>query len=155
MVNFMNNDKHKNNRVLQPYLFFNGRCEQAIEFYRKALGAEVEMLMRFKDSPQPCTPPGGLPAGYENKVMHTELRVGDTKIMASDGCSTEAPNFQGFSLSLTVDTEGDADRLFNALADGGKVEMPLTRTFWSPRFGMVEDRFGVGWMVMVQPGNGK
>lgn len=139
----------KDNRVVQPYLMFSGRCEEAIEFYRKALNAELQMLMRFKESPDP-PPPGMVPPGWENKVMHASLRVGESVVMASDGCG-EAPAFKGFSLSLSVPTEAEADRAFSALADGGKVQMPLTKTFWSPRFGMLEDRFGVGWMINVVP----
>ena len=136
------------NRVVQPYLFFNGNCEQAVEFYRKALGAQVDMMMRFKESPEP-PPPGRVPPGFENKIMHTSFRVGGTTIMASDGCSADKPNFEGFSLALAVSTEAEADRAFAGLAEGGKVEMPLAKTFWSPRFGMVTDRFGIGWMVSV------
>jgi PhnB protein len=139
-----------NNRMVQAYLFFNGNCEQAVEFYRKALGAEVEMMMRFKDSPEP-PPPGAVPPGFENKIMHTSFRIGQTTLMASDGCSADKPSFQGFSLSLAVPNEAEADRAFAALAEGGQVRMPLTKTFWSPRFGMVEDRFGMGWMVTVTP----
>ena len=138
----------KDNRMIQPYLFFNGSCEQAIEFYRKVLGTEVEMMMRFKESPEP-PPPGAVPPGFENKIMHASFRVGQTTVMASDGCSAEKPSFQGFSLSLSVLNEKEADRVFGALADGGQVKMPLTKTFWSPRFGMVEDRFGIGWMINV------
>lgn len=137
------------NRIVQAYLFFNGNCEQAVEFYRKALGAELEMMMRFKESPEP-PPPGMVPPGFENKIMHTSFRIGQTTVMASDGCS-DKPNFQGFSLSLSVPNEAEADRAFAALADGGEVQMPLAKTFWSPRFGMVTDRFGVGWMVSVMP----
>ncbi len=142
------------NRIIQPYLFFNGSCEQAIEFYRKALGAEVQMIMRYKESPEP-PPPGRIPPGFENKIMHTSFRIGSTTVMASDGCSADKPNFEGFSLSLSVPSEADADRVFNALADGGQVRMPLAKTFWSPRFGMVEDRFGIGWMVSVVPAGQK
>ena len=135
---------------VQPYLFFEGRCEEAIELYRSALGAEVTMLMRFKDSPEP-PPPGATPAGSEDKVMHASFRIGDTEIMASDGrCSGEA-GFRGISLSLTVADETQAERVFDALAQGGQVQMPLVKTFYSPRFGMVADRFGVSWMVMVSP----
>lgn len=134
--------------VIQPYLFFNGNCEQAVEFYRKALGAEVEMMMRYKESPQ-APPPGQVPPGFENKIMHTSFRIGGTTVMASDGCSAEKPNFEGFSLALSVSSETEADQAFNALAQGGKVEMPLGKTFWSPRFGMVTDRFGINWMVSV------
>jgi len=136
------------NRVIQPYLFFNGRCEEAVEFYRNALGAEVQMMLRYKESPEP-TPPGMVPPGFENKIMHTSFRVGETVVMASDGCSSEKAKFDGFSLSVSVPNEAEADRVFAALSEGGKVEMPLSKTFWSPRFGMVEDRFGIGWMVSV------
>jgi PhnB protein len=133
---------------VQPYLFFDGRCEEAVEFYRNALGAEVTMLMRYKDSPDPL-PPGRVPLGSEDKVMHVSLRIGEATVMASDGSCSGQPSFQGFSLSLTVPDPAEADRLFAALVDGGQVQMPLTETFWSPRFGMVADRFGVGWMVNV------
>jgi PhnB protein len=133
---------------VQPYLFFDGRCEEAIEFYRKALGAEVTMLMRFKDSPEPPAP-SMCPPGSENKVMHANLRIGDTQVMASDGRCQGRPNFQGFSLSLTVPDDAEAERRFAALSDGGKVQMPLAKTFFSSRFGMVADRFGVSWMVIV------
>ena len=135
---------------VEPYLFFNGHCDEAVEFYKKALGAEVTMLMRFKDSPEPH-PPGTVPPGAENNVMHTSFRIGDTTVMASDGCSTGQTSFQGITLSLAVANEAEAERKFTALADGGKVQMPLAKTFWSPRFGMVTDRFGVGWMVSVAP----
>jgi PhnB protein len=133
---------------VQPYLFFEGRCEEAIEFYRKALGAEGAMLMRYKDSPDP-PPPGCVPPGSENKVMHASMQIGDATVMASDGGCSGQPSFQGFSLSLTVPNEAEAKRRFDALADGGQVQMPLAKTFWSPCFGMVADRFGVGWMVNV------
>ena len=136
------------NTLVQPYLLFGGRCEEALEFYRTAIGAEVEMLMRYKDSPEP-TPPGMLAEGFENKVMHTSFRVGETILMASDGCGPEDGNFDGFSLSLSVPGEADADRVFAALSEGGTVKMPLTKTFWSPRFGMLTDRFGLGWMITV------
>jgi PhnB protein len=135
---------------IQPYLFFDGRCEEAIEFYRRTLGAELQMLLRFKDSPEPH-PPGMLPPGAEEKVMHASLRVGDTTVLASDGMCSGRQNFQGFSLSLTVRDEAEADRVFAALGDGGEVRMPLAKTFFSPRFGMVADRFGVTWMVYVAP----
>jgi len=133
---------------IQPYLFFDGRAEEAVEFYRKVLGAKVEMLMRFKDSPEPHQP-GMVPPGAESKVMHMSLRIGDAVVMGSDGHCLGKPNFQGFSLSLTVPNAAEADRLFAALSDGGQVQMPLAKTFFSPRFGMVADRFGVGWMVIV------
>lgn len=139
---------------VQAYLFFDGRCEEAIEFYRKALGAEVEMLMRFKDAPeQPMGEPtggcadGGTPAA--DKVMHASFRIGETTVMASDGQALGKPSFQGFSLSITVANEAEAERLFTALADGGQVQQPLIKTFFSPSFGMVADRFGVSWMIVI------
>lgn len=133
---------------VEPYLFFDGRCEEAIEFYRKALGAEVQMLMRYKESPEPPQP-GTMPPGSENKIMHVSLRIGDTVVMASDGHCKGMPKFEGFGMSLTAASESEADRLFGALSDGGKVQMPLSKTFFSPRFGMVADRFGVLWMVIA------
>lgn len=133
---------------VQPYLFFEGRAEEAIEFYRRALGAEVSMLMRFKESPEPPQP-GMVPPGSENKVMHASFRIGDTTVMASDGHCGGRPNFQGFALSLDARDAAEAERWFTALGDGGHVRMPLARTFFSPKFGMVEDRFGVLWMVIV------
>jgi PhnB protein len=133
--------------TITPYLFFAGRCEEALEFYRKALGAEVEMLMRFSESPEP-PPPGMLQAGFENKVMHASFRVRGVQLMASDGCG-EQSQFDGFRLALAVPNAADAKRAFDALADGGSVQMSLTPTFWSPCYGMVTDRFGMGWMVMV------
>jgi PhnB protein len=135
---------------VQPYLFFDGRCEEAIDFYRAKLGAEVTMLMRFKDSPEPHQP-GMIPPGAENKVMHANFRIGDTAVLASDGRCLGKPNFQGFALSLTAPTDADAERLFAALGEGGQVQMPLAKTFFSSRFGMVADRFGVLWMVYVAP----
>ena len=133
---------------VQPYLYFEGRCEEAVEFYRSALGAEVTMLMRFKDSPEPHQP-GMIPPGAENKVMHAAFRIGDTTVLASDGRCQGRPTFQGIALSLTVANDAEAERLFASLADRGQVQMPLTQTFFSPRFGMVADRFGVGWMILV------
>jgi PhnB protein len=133
---------------LQPYLFFDGRCEEAVNFYQRALGAEVQMLMRIKDSPEPPQP-GMHPPGSENKILHSSFRIGDTVVLASDGRAQGKPEFKGFSLALQVPTEPEANRLFKALADGGQVQMPLTKTFFSPAFGMVADRFGVNWMLMV------
>jgi len=133
---------------VQPYLFFNGRCDEAVEFYKKALGAEVEMLMRYEESPDP-PPPGMLPPGSENKVMHASMRIGGAVVMASDGHCSGQTEFTGFSLSITVPDATTADRFFNALAEGGQVQMPLGKTFFSPCFGMVTDRFGVGWMVIL------
>lgn len=132
---------------VQSYLFFGGRCEEALDFYRRAAGAEVKLLMHFNESPVPM-PPGTIQAGFETKVMHCEFQIGETIIMASDGMDDKT-RLGGFALALSVPTEADCDRIFAALADGGQVQMPLAKTFWSPRYGMLTDRFGVGWMVMV------
>jgi PhnB protein len=131
---------------VQPYLNFNGHCEEALAFYGKVLGAKTERLMRFKDSPDPSM----VSPGSENKVMHSSFRVGDAVVLASDGRCQGETNFQGISLTLTVADEAEAERRFRALSDGGQVQMPLTKTFFSPRFGMVADRFGVTWMVLVE-----
>ncbi|HXJ54617.1 MAG TPA: VOC family protein [Burkholderiales bacterium] len=136
--------------AIQPYLFFEGRCEEALEFYRKALGAEVVMLMRYKDSPEPAPKGARTPPG--DKVMHSSLRIGDAELMASDGFAHGKPSFQGFSLSLNARDDAEARRWFNALADGGDVRQPLIKTFFSSSFGMVADRFGVPWMVVVPQG---
>ncbi len=135
------------NPLVGTYLFFDGRCEEALEFYRKAVNAQVDLMMRFKDSPQPL-PPGFVPPGYENKVMHSTFHIGQSILQASDEPQHGA-KFGAFSLSLTVSTESEADRAFDALAEGGKVILPLGKTFWSPRFGMLADRFGLRWMVNV------
>ncbi|WP_164101294.1 VOC family metalloprotein YjdN [Candidatus Laterigemmans baculatus] len=136
---------------LQPYLFFDGRCEEAAEFYRKTLGAEVVMMMRFSESPEPAGDAEGCQPGDPDKVMHMSLRIGDTEVMASDGNCSGNPNFHGFSLTLNAADTAEADRWFAGLAEGGQVQMPLGPTFFSPRFGMVADRFGVSWMVLVSP----
>ena len=133
---------------IQPYLFFEGRAEEAAEFYKRQLGAEVEMMMRNKDAPEK-PPPGMLPPNSENKVMRMALKIGGSTVLGSDGNCSGKPNFQGFSLSLTVRHEAEATKVFSALADGGQVRMPLTKTFFSPSFGMLADKFGVGWMVYV------
>jgi len=131
----------------QIYLFFDGRAEEALDFYKKTLGIEVEMLMRFKDAPPEAQ--AGCAPGSENKVMHSCFNLGDQRVMASDGRNEGKPNFEGFALSLSAKDEAEADRLFAALGQGGQVQMPLTKTFFSPKFGMVRDKFGVGWMVLV------
>ena len=132
---------------IQPYLSFEGRADEAIEFYKKAIDAKVDMLMRFKEAPdQSMVTPES-----KDKVMHAALHAGDTQLLMSDGRCTGSANFNGIALALSVATEADADRIFNALSDGGKVNMPLAKTFFSPKFGMVADKFGVGWMVMVAP----
>jgi PhnB protein len=132
-----------------PYLTFNGRCEEALDFYKKALGAKVEMMMRFKESPEP-PPPGVLLPGSDNWIMHSCLRINGEAVMATDGCAQGTPKFEGFSLSINAKDEAEADRMFNALSNGGEVRMPLGKTFFAKRFGMVADRFGVGWMVIVE-----
>ena len=131
---------------VEPYLFLDGRCEEALEFYKKALGAEVTALIRFKDSPDPTMVHGG---ADPNKILHAVFRVGETTIMTSDGRNQGKPSFQGFALSIAVKTEAETKKLFNALAEGGRVEMPLGKTFFSPSFGMVVDRFGIMWMLLV------
>jgi len=135
---------------IEPYLFFEGRCDEAIEFYRRALGAEMGPLMRYKESPEPHQP-GALPPGSEDKVMHAVIKIGDTKVMVSDGRCSGKPVFQGFGLTINAPDVARADRMFAALAEGGQVQMPLAKTFFSPRFGMVNDRFGVLWMIIVAP----
>jgi PhnB protein len=132
---------------IEPYLFFQGNCEAAIKFYKHALDAEVEMVMRYRDSPEP-PPPGTVPAGWDDKIMHAGLRIGGKLVMASDGCSQDgAEGFRGIALSLSMPEAATVDRFFSALAEEGEVQMPLGQTFWSPRFGMVTDRFGVLWMI--------
>lgn len=130
-----------------PYLFFNGRCEEALDFYQRAIGAEVTAKMRYGESPEPAM----APPGSEQNIMHAEFNVGPTKIMASDGMCDGKPAFQGISLSIAADDPAHAERLFAALGDGGQVQMPLMETFFSPKFGMVADRFGVSWMIMAYP----
>ena len=136
--------------LVQPYLFFDGRCEEALEFYRTALGAEVTMLMRVKENPDPM-PPDMYPPGSENEVMHAAFKIGETTLMASDGRAQGKPEFKGFSLSISAADDAEAQRLFTALSAGGQVQMPLAKTFFASSFGMVADRFGVGWMIIVMP----
>lgn len=137
-------------KLVQSYLNFDGRCEEAVEFYRRVLGAEVDMLMRMKDSPegQGC---GGEGAGDGEKIMHASFRIGETTLMASDCHSGGKPEFKGFSLSLSMESEAEAKEYFNALSEDGVIEMPLEKTFWSPCFGVVMDKFGVSWMINVIP----
>lgn len=132
---------------IEPYLFFEGRCEEAIEFYKAHLGAKPEMLMRYRESPEPPQP--GCPAIDGEKIMHASFVIGDARVMASDGMASGAPKFEGFGLSLYATDPADAKRKFDALGAGGAVVAPLTKTFFSPAFGMVKDKFGVMWMVMV------
>ena len=134
---------------VEPYLFLEGRAEEAIAFYREVLGAEVLMLLRFRDAPEP-PPPGAVPPGSEDKVMHCSLRIGQSEIMLSDGGCGGSPSIQGVSLSLTVPDAAEAERLFALLAEGGQVQMPMGPTFFAARFGAVADRFGVSWMVVTE-----
>ena len=140
--------------MIEAYLFFNGDCQEAVDFYCKHLDAKLEMLMRFDESPEP-TPPGMVPDGWERKVMHASLRIGESRVMLSDGCESGGEGFNGFSLSLTVADEAEATRVFGVLSDGGTVQMPIGKTFWSPCFGIVEDRFGVSWMITVPDTQGQ
>jgi PhnB protein len=137
---------------LTPYLFFDGRCEEAIEFYKKTLGAKVGMMMRFKESPE-SPPPDCVPAASADKIMHACMSIGDAQVMMSDGRCAGQPKFEGFALSVDAKDAADADRKFNALAQGGQVQMPLGETFFAKRFGMVADQFGVGWMIIAGPKN--
>lgn len=132
--------------IIEPYVMFSGRCEEALEFYKSALSAQIGMIMRFKDSPE--EPPMPMPDGWKEKVMHCDFHVGESHIMASDGCGGDEP-IQGIMLSLTVADEAAATEAFQRLSEDGEVQMPLGKTFWSPCFGMVKDQFGVGWMVSV------
>lgn len=134
---------------VEPYLFFNGRCDEAIEFYKKTVGAKVTNLFRYKDSPEPPQPGHSLPPNWGEKVMHSNLVIGTTMMMASDGDQAGKTNFSGFQLSLVAGDEVEAKKVFAALGEGGQVRVPMTKTFFSPAFGMLEDKFGIGWMVMA------
>ena len=137
--------------VIEPYLFFAGRCEEAVEFYETALGAKRVMLMRFEEAPdQP--PEGMLASGWEKKIMHAAITIGECMVMMSDGCGSDGGKFDGFRLSIAPETEEEAAKIFSALSEGGSIEMPLGKTFWSPCYGMCTDRFGVGWMVNIVEG---
>lgn len=131
--------------LIQPYLFFEGRGQEAIEFYEKTLGAKTEMIMRFKEAPDQSM----ISPGSGDKVMHSSIKIGETTLLISDGRNSGKPNFQGFSLTVYAKNEAEADRLFGALGDGGQVRMPMDKTFFAKRFGMVVDKFGVGWMIIV------
>jgi len=128
-----------------PYLMLDGRGEEAIEFYKKAVGANVGVLMRFKEAP-----PGSCAPGGEDKVMHASITIGNTVVMLSDGMNKGAPEFKGISLSLNADDEAHAEKLFNALADGGQVQMPMEKTFFAKKFGVIADKFGVSWMIIAE-----
>jgi PhnB protein len=131
---------------VQPYIFFDGRCDEALKFYEKALGAKVDMLMRFQDAPDQSM----ISPGSQDKVMHAAVHIGDTQVLMSDGRCLGKPSFQGFALTISAPDDAEGDRRFNALAEGGQVQMPMAETFFASRFGMVADKFGVGWMVLVE-----
>ena len=132
---------------IQPYLSFEGRAQEAIDFYKSALGAKVDMIMHFKDAPPEVQ--SQMSPTSKDKIMHAAFHIGDTQVMASDGRCTGQPEFKGFSLTISAKSEAEADKLFGALSDGGQVQLPMTKTFFSPRFGMLADKFGVGWMILV------
>jgi PhnB protein len=131
--------------TVQPYLFFDGKCDEALDFYKKSVGAEPKVLMRFKDAPDKSM----IAPGTESKIMHAQVQIGDATVLMSDGRCQGKTNFQGFSLVISAKSEAEADKTFAALSDGGQVTMPMAKTFFSPRFGMLTDKFGVGWMVLV------
>ncbi|GLK71503.1 VOC family protein [Ancylobacter dichloromethanicus] len=133
---------------VQAYLMFNGRTEEAIGFYQHAVGAEVTMLMRFRDAPE-SPPPGMIPDGWDDKIMHSSFKIGEAELMASDGCQSDSAGFAGISLSLSVANAAEAEAAFTALSEGGTVTMPLGPTFFASSFGMLTDRFGVSWMIVV------
>jgi PhnB protein len=130
---------------IQPYLFFDGRCDEALDFYKKAIGAAPKMLMRFKDAPDQSM----ITPQSKDKVMHAAVDIGDTTVLMSDGHCGGQASFKGFSLAISATSEAEAEKVFGALGEGGQVTMPLAKTFFSPRFGMLTDKFGVGWMVIV------
>ena len=131
---------------VQAYVSFHGRCEEALEFYKKSIGAEVTGLMRWKDSPDETMKS---PPGYEEKVMHAAFRIGETELMADDGMGEKQAEFRGMTLAIEVADDAKAKRIFAALGEGGIVTMPLMKTFWTSSFGMLTDKFGVPWMVNV------
>ena len=132
--------------TVQPYLFFDGKCEEAIEFYKSAIGAKVDMMMRFKEAPEP----GHMPPDAGDKIMHAAFKVGDTQVLASDGHCAGKPSFQGFGLALSAKSDAEAEKLFNNVGKGGQVLQPMTKTFFASKFGMVTDRYGIMWMVMAE-----
>lgn len=141
-------DTHSTIPAIQPYLFFRGRCEEAIAYYKEKLGAEVVMMMRFKDNPDKPGP-DKVPKALDEKIMHASVRISNSEIMMSDGMKSGPLDFQCMSLSLRVPTEAEADRIYGALAKEGTVQMPIGPTFFARRFGSVADKFGVSWMVIV------
>jgi PhnB protein len=134
---------------IRPYLFFEGRCEEAIGFYRDSLGAEVRMLLRYKDAPEQSPDQSTVKPENAEKIMHASLQIGETMVLASDGHVSGQPAFNGFGLTINVATDAEAERIFTALGVGGTVRMPMEKTFFASRFGMVSDRFGVLWLIMA------
>lgn len=137
---------------VQPYLFFAGRCQEALDFYEKAVGATTLFKMHFKDAPPPeqSGPDCESVPGWDEKIMHASFSIGSSTLMASDGMGKEAQAFKGFSLSISVKTNEEGERVLHALAEGGKISMPFQKTFWTSGFGMAQDKFGMGWMVSVE-----
>ncbi|MEO8203603.1 MAG: VOC family protein [Betaproteobacteria bacterium] len=138
--------------LVQPYVFFEGRCEEALDFYAKAIDAKLEMKMKYSESPGGSgSRPSGLPAGSDDKIMHAAFKVGDSLVMASDGMCSGQAGFKGVALTISMDDQASVRRMFEALAQGGQVHMPLEKTFYSPLFGVVADKFGLSWMLMANP----
>lgn len=132
---------------IQPYVFFDGRCEEALEFYQQSVGAEIGMLLRYRDNPDPSTNP----PGAEDNIMHGEMRIGESTVLVSDGHCGGSPTFEGFALTLIAKSVEESERLYKALEEGGQVLVPLGKSFFSPSFGMLTDQFGVMWLVYVVP----
>ncbi|HEY1503898.1 MAG TPA: VOC family protein [Stellaceae bacterium] len=126
-----------------PYLLFTGECESAFKFYETHLGGKILVMMKHAGTPAE----GQVPVEWNDKIMHGRIQLGDTVVMASDAPPGRQQKAQGFRLSLSFDKSAEAERAFNALADGGSVEMPFAKTFFAERFGMVTDRFGTPWMI--------
>lgn len=133
---------------IEPYLFFHGRSEEAAAFYARALNAELHFAMRFSEAPE-APPPGTVPPGHEDRIMHAELRIGQTTVMISDGGCRDTASFDGFALAISFPDTAEAARRFEALADGGEITMAFGPSFFSPGFGMLRDRFGVNWTVVT------
>ena len=130
---------------VQPYVFFDGKCDEALQFYQRALGAKVNALMRFSEAPDQSQ----IKPESKNKVMHSAFQIGETEILASDGYCLGAPAFQGFALTINAANSAEALKLFTGIAEGGKIQMPLEKTFFAASFGIAVDKFGVSWMVIA------
>lgn len=138
-------------KKIEPYLFFNGHCEEALNFYREKLNAEITYMIRFKEMPEEAKQNAPCAEGMDDKIMHANFRIGDNHLMASDGCcDKDKTEFSGFSLSIAADTQEEGQKYMETLAEGGTVVMPYAATFWAKGFGMVQDKFGVLWMVSAE-----